>query len=238
MYVQKKSIKGERIGAAIVDQIILGFISFVLGILITMLIVFTIYQNNSYESRQFIIFNSDKSIITQAITFFVSLLFTFVYFTLIPYFTKGKTIGKSIVGIKVVSIDYKKASFLQLLIRNIFFFETLILSGISLIILSTINENNAFSMLFSSGFLGLLSIVINIVILIMILATSDERGFHDMIAKTCVVPKNFDIDKLNQVNAFERRDMEWAVFENEDNDKNLDILDKNNDDDKIDILNN
>lgn len=204
MYVERKGVRGARIGAAIIDMIIVFFISSIVRLIMSTAIFFNgVASRTVYQS--FTLYN-----------FLLMLVFYFLYHTFIPYLAKGKTLGKMMVGIKVISNDFNKAKFYQYFLRNIFLFETLILSGYQVFI----SYSRGYSFynpigLFGSSLVGLLSILINLIIMIMILTTEEERGFHDLIAGTLVVSKDFDLDKLNRVNVLERQNMDWAIFDDD-----------------------
>lgn len=210
-------MKGKRLGAAIIDLIIILF-TITLTSTITSLLI---YRYNLY-------------IIPILITSFLPLLLFFIYYTVIPYLTKGSTLGKLMVGIKVVTLDYKKPTFLRLFIRNIFFFQTLLFNVP--IILSILHLRELTVVL--SILIGLINFGITLVIFIMIISTEEERGLHDYIAKTSVVSKQFDIAKATQANALERSQMDWAIFDdtpttqihedsNHNNSDHIEILNRN-----------
>lgn len=214
-------MKGKRIAAAIIDSIIIFFVITVSSSIISLIVYSILYVNNY--------------LISILLTCLLPLLICFIYYTLLPYLLKGSTIGKLIVGIKVVSLIYKKPTFLQLFIRNIFFFETL-LSVLPILFLYFFHSGETLTVIISLlvGFIGL---GINLVIFIMILSTEEERGLHDHIAKTCVVSRRFDIDKITEANALERSQMDWAIFEDAPTSQNPDDSNPNNDDDdQIEIL--
>jgi len=235
MNTQNQSIKGKRIGAAIIDLIIvgvgIGIVSIILSIM-TFSIGYTTMEPNTIKPNNQYIYKNFYLI--QILNTVIPLLIWFIYYTVFPYFTKGRTLSKLMFGIKVVSLDYQKPSFIQLLFRNIFFIQFLFLNGTILIL----SLAGAYGLSLFLNFLGYVIVFgLDLTILIMIIATEEGRGFHDYIAKTYVVDKNFDIDKLSQVNALERSQMDWAVFD--DNDLPSKIGDDNslrNDSDQIEIL--
>jgi len=212
-----KSVKGKRIAAAIIDRILSTFL-----IIISTIIYFVVNTRIQYLFSDIII------IFLPLIYLFI----IFIYFTVFPYINKGATLGKAIVKIKVVSANYQLPTFTQYFIRNIFFFQFLLYS---IPFISILSRNSFSSLLFI--FLGsILGNIIDIVILIMISVTDDERGFHDLIAKTYVVEKNFSTDPLNKINVIEKEQMSWAVFKDEDTLPNQDSNNKNKDEDEIEIL--
>ena len=55
--------------------------------------------------------------------------------------------------------------------------------------------------------------ILYFIIFIMILATDEERGFHDMLGGTIVIDRNISIEQINRATILEMRDMAWAEFE-------------------------
>ena len=164
------------------------------------------------------------------------ILFVLFYYTILPFLLNGATLGKLMVGIKVISADYKKVSFWQLLFRNVF-----LLNSIGSLFLDTetlvdttegLHIEQVANQALLAMLLGTLFFVLFLVIFIMIIATQDERGLHDLIARTIVVDKNFDLDSINQPSILERKDMEWAVFE----DMPSDVDSESRQEDQIRIL--
>ena len=62
----------------------------------------------------------------------ISLLITFVYFTIFQYLNKGQTIGKKILKIKVVNKEEKEPNFLTMFLRT-FIVQGILTTTISLL---------------------------------------------------------------------------------------------------------
>lgn len=110
-------------------------------------------------------------------------VFIMIYFVFIPYFFEGRTIGKKIMGLKIVRKDEELLMLNDLIIRN------LIVNGLGFLLLSL-------SILYlSSGMfyfvitfiLGILQILLVFISLFMILYRKDNRGLHDILSETMVV---------------------------------------------------
>ncbi|HEY8364077.1 MAG TPA: RDD family protein [Haloplasmataceae bacterium] len=188
----KKSVKNRRLGAAIIDGMFIFFSIFIFSMFqIIMLPFFSIIE-----------------------FFIITLLF--IYYTIFPLFTNGSTLGKLILGIKITTIDYQKPRFYQFLLRNILFFEAILV-----FLLPTI-----FGIIFF-----ILSFFINIIIFFMVMLGKEERGIHDYIANTLVVDRSFDITLVNQVDTLEQKQMTWAIFNDTKNDLTNQVSD-----DEIEIL--
>ncbi len=215
------SIKGKRIGAAIIDIIFIIFILFFSSI-ISSLIFFSTYRYNHNYTLISIIYA------------IIPLGIIFIYYTVFPYITKGCTLGKLIIGVKVTNLNYNRPTFLQLTFRNIFFFEAL------LFYVCTLSNRLMFGFIIYF-LIFLINFGLTLTIFIMILSTQEERGLHDFIAKTYVVDKHFDIHKVTQTNAIERTQMDWAIFDDEDEvpnpfNKQHNQTETNDNEDEIEIL--
>lgn len=131
------------------------------------------YETIVYESSKD---NYDKSI--------VALLISIAYFIVFTYLNKGKTIGKSILGIRIVDKNTKQPpKIINTIIRNIIPFG--ILSQlVSLILITIVNKNTYINIYVIVTCIELLTIVASI---IMISLKKYGYGLHDKIAGTIVV---------------------------------------------------
>ncbi len=229
MNTQIGSVKGQRIAAFIIDSFIISF-----GIFIV-IIIYSITNNS------IMIGTNERTLPYIGYLFSTILLFLlfFSYYTLLPYFTKGFTLGKLVAGIKIISIDYTKSTFIQLLKRNFYLFEIVIIFGFSFLV-SLISLNQS-SFLIVFLLFTLINFFISLIIFIMIIATEEGVGFHDLFAKTFVVTKNFDINNLTRINPVERNQMSWAIFDDDPiikptNIKKGEKSNYNDDEDQIEIL--
>ena len=215
--VKQKHVKGPRTGAAILDFFFFNIITFVLSFLIILNTSLFYYEyGNDYNDTRLTIF----------LIFLVYSLVSLFYYSIIPYLLKGKTLGKVMTGVKVISDNFEEASFKQFILRNIVLIECIISFGIIFMVMG--QNSNIIMLLLLVVFL---IFIINIVTFFMIILTEDERALHDFWAKTIVVDQNFDFNHLNHVNSLERKEMTWAEFEDDDT-----YLDDSDEDD-IEILN-
>lgn len=106
------------------------------------------------------------------------------YFVIFQYKRGGRTIGKQLMKIKIVSNDSNKS-----LTMNQYLYRALILQAVALNIISVVGV-----LLIPKGVYGsfsfslqFLQIIINITTIIMVLYRKDGRGLHDIIAGTKVV---------------------------------------------------
>lgn len=143
-----------------------------------------IYQDSNYELMKI---NYIPSIITMVITI--------LYFVVFGYFCNGQTLGKKMMQLQVVSKEGKRANILKLLLR------TVILTGIltsilNLILLFSVNKEVYFV---ANEYIGIVSGIIEMIILVMVLYRKDKRGLHDMISGTKVI----DLKIINSSNVIE-----------------------------------
>ena len=143
-----------------------------------------IYQDSNYELMKI---NYIPSIITMVITI--------LYFVVFGYFCNGQTLGKKMLQLQVVSKEGNRANILKLLLR------TVILTGIltsilNLILLFSVNKEVYFV---ANEYIGIVSGIIEMIILVMVLYRKDKRGLHDMISGTKVI----DLKIINSSNVIE-----------------------------------
>ena len=113
----------------------------------------------------------------------ITLVVTFLYFTVFQYSTGGKTIGKLLFGIEVVSKNNKKVKFSQLLIRSLFI-NSIATSTILIVIIMLSNRTvyNSYNSAIQSIDLGII-----ITCYLMMIIRKDGLGLHDIIAGTNVI---------------------------------------------------
>ena len=108
------------------------------------------------------------------------------FFIVIPYFNDGKTVGKTIMKIKVVRDDGELLSMNNLVIRN-FITTSLAYMMLSLSLLYITPSMFYFIATIIFGFLQILLVILSA---FMVIYRRDKRGFHDVIAKTSVIKIN------------------------------------------------
>ena len=111
-----------------------------------------------------------------------SIVITFLYFSVFVYFTKGQTLGKKIMGIRIVSNKGKELKMHNYLIR------TFILNGVIMNLLTLIAicfKESTYLTIYTvaSNF----DMILMIIIFLMILFYKDGRGLHDILAGTKVI---------------------------------------------------
>jgi uncharacterized RDD family membrane protein YckC len=182
-----KDIRGERLVAAILDNLVFGVLAAIVGGAFSLI---QIFQNGDFNSI-------DESLIAIYIMLpilIANLVFSFLYFSVLPYFMNGQTLFKKVFRIKVLSKEYEPVKFYQHVIRN-FTLWMAILSAIIIFYIPKDMENTEgmIAFLASSYVIGFITSIIQIVILITTLVSKEGMGLHDRFAQTRVVPASFDL---------------------------------------------
>lgn len=112
----------------------------------------------------------------------INILLVCLYFVIIPYITKGYTIGLSIMKLKLTGPD-NRLKLNQLLIRNI------ITSGLLFMVVSLlfvcIFQNQTYFI--SITILGIMQLLLVIISAFMIIYRKDKRGLQDIISQTKII---------------------------------------------------
>lgn len=114
----------------------------------------------------------------------VSTTITFLYFGILGFFFNGVTLGKKIMGIKIVP-EYGDS-----LNPNLFILREILVNGLAfkvIVILITLLCKDVNSWYEIYNFVNTLSMVVMFAIYGFILFRDDERGLHDLICRTRVV---------------------------------------------------
>ena len=114
----------------------------------------------------------------------INIVCIIVYFVFVQYFLNGQTLGKRIVSIKVVRKDENRASILNLLIR------TVVLMGIvfttcNLVCLQLLSKSDYLNIF---NYISYASYINEFLIFATSLVNNDNRGLHDLLGNTKVVP--------------------------------------------------
>ncbi len=128
-----------------------------------------------------------------------------LYFGIFSYFTKGETLGKKIMGIKIISNKDKPLKIYNYLIRSIFLYGIIM----DIITLIAINFNKeTYLNIYSIG--SNINMFIQIIIFISIMFTASGRGLHDIIAGTKVINAKEikENNNLSQEVIIEKKDAE------------------------------
>lgn len=135
---------------------------------------------------------SKYSVPTTIINIFVSI----VYFVLFAYLNKGQTIGKKILGIKVVDNKTgKNPSFIKVLLRGIILYGY-VTSIASTLILALASKSTYLS---SYTYLSFVETTLLLLSFAFILFREDTRGLHDLIAGTKVVNTKTIAEEIKEI---------------------------------------
>lgn len=114
----------------------------------------------------------------------VNLVLIIGYFVVFQYMNKGQTLGKKLLGIRVVdNKDEKPISIARGLVRSLFTLS-IISSAVNIIFIYLLNRNNYF---IAYGLIGSTEFLFILITIIFILYRKDGRGLHDMMANSKVI---------------------------------------------------
>ncbi len=136
----------------------------------------------------------------------INLVVTSLYFIVFQYINGGRTIGKRLMKIKVVSKNRDKLRFDQVLIRSLIINS--ILTSFILIMLLACTSKDVY--LASNKYVQFIDMLFVFVSIIMILFRKDYRGLHDLVAKTEVIYDSEDVStEMEDVST----EIETKIFE-------------------------
>ncbi len=147
----------------------------------------------------------------------INLVVTSLYFIVFQYINDGRTIGKRLMKIKVVSKNRKKLKFDQVLIRSLIINS--ILTSFILIMLLSCTDKAVY--LASNKYVQFVDMLLVFVSIIMILFRKDYRGLHDLVAKTEVVYDGVEESTVKEPVTVEKNktDVKEATFVEKKNNK-------------------
>lgn len=189
-----KKVTGRRIGAYVIDLIIIVFIS---SLFARITILNPNYDKYNEKYQEYIASLSDKeNLKTIDITSMsydlskvgvnsavINLVVSTLYFVGFQYINKGKTVGKKLLKIKIVDEKNERPKFYQVLIHSVII-NSLVTSLISVILIVSLSKSNylTYNQIVQFIDMGLVFLSIGFMIF-----RKDGKGVHDLIAKTNVV---------------------------------------------------
>ena len=133
-------------------------------------------------------------------TSLISLVVTFLYFSIFQYYTNGKTVGKLAMGIEVISANNKKLRLSQLIIRSALV-DSILTSSILLIAILFLSKSSYMGI---SRVIEIIDLGIVLVCAGMVIYREDGVGLHDKLANTKVIFKA-DKDKIKEAVVTEKK---------------------------------
>ena len=201
-----EKVTGKRVLAFIIDMVIISFVVNIFSNIKLLNPYVDKYNETSNELFTYVIQNGYTDLISKSekvekyiydLSYYgiylsiINLIVVFLYFVCFQYFNKGKTLGKSIFNIKIISNDNKKLKFKQILIRSIIV-NSIFTSLLSIIMIIVFKDNNynTYTSLIEMLDMGLIFLCFGFM-----LYREDGRGLHDLISNTKVVSNDYEINK-------------------------------------------
>lgn len=116
----------------------------------------------------------------------ISVLCILMYFVVIEYYLNGKTLGKKLLKLQVVSNNGKKLTILNYLIRSLILNEVII-SIMNIIFILILSKNNYITY---NQIIYFVTYALEMAILFMVMFNKDNRGLHDYASNTKVISLN------------------------------------------------
>ena len=113
----------------------------------------------------------------------ISVVIEIVYFIVFPLYNGGQSIGKKIIGLKIVSVDDSDVSSNSLLIRYLLM-ESIGTTIISMCLIFVIKD---FYYILCDSILSFLQFLVVIISIFMVIYRRDKRSLPDLIAGTKVI---------------------------------------------------
>ena len=189
----------ERLGAYILDMIIVSLILSLISLgfgnytssseklmeeLDNQLLESEITTEEYMKQYEYIFYDYQKETVLQT---GISLALTIAYYVVFQYMNKGQSLGKKLLGIRVVDKDTKKpTTILKGLLRS--FLIMSILSGtLSTISIFILNRDIYFTVYLTA--LGV-EAIFTLITIMFALYKKDGRGLHDIMANTIVIKES------------------------------------------------
>ena len=183
----------ERIGAYIIDLLIVGFLTSIITYavparenntgdelfnLINNYKTGEISSSEYYKEYQDIVYKSNKEGVSETA---LGLVITIAYFAIFEYLNKGKTIGKLALGLKTVTKDNREPKFINILLRSLVPFGILT-TTINLILINSVKKAIYLKVYPIVGLFETMFILVTIVLI-----AKKRDGLHDLLAGTKVI---------------------------------------------------
>lgn len=192
----EKALFIQRLFAYLIDIVIISFIASLIAIPFVDAEQYNKYSKDLKEMTQKFTTNEinseDYLIQSETLTYnisklgcpitFITVVLGVLYFVVFQVYNAGKTIGKKIVGIKVVSED-GNININQMIFRS-FIANSILLNIINIVLLITMNKSGY---IYTYGCFELVQYTITVVSLFMVMFSKDGKAIHDRLVHTKVV---------------------------------------------------
>lgn len=192
----EKALFIQRLFAYLIDIIIISFIAGLIALPFFDTKQYDIYSKEFRETAQKFASNeiTSQDYLIQAESFtynisrlsgsttFINLVLGVLYFVVFQVYNSGKTIGKRITGIKVISDD-GNLTINQMIFRS-FVANSLLLNIINIILLITTNKSGY---IYVYGGFEFVQYTVTIVSLFLVMFSKDGKAIHDRLVHTKVV---------------------------------------------------
>lgn len=144
------------------------------------------YMKKEINSKTYISESIDLSYEISRKNGIISLLTIFlgvIYFVCFQLYTKGQTLGKKIMKIRIIDNDKKELGVNQIIFRSLII-DSILVDILVMILVIFGNKNVSF---YGTMTLNFVQYIIIFVATIMVIVTKDGRGLHDVICNTRVI---------------------------------------------------
>lgn len=160
----------------------------------------SISQKDFVNKTNDIIYKMNQNSVTITI---VTTVLTIFYFVVFAYFMNGQTFGKKLMNLKIISVNKKKLTMNNYLIRGLFV-NSILMNVFGILFLLTLNKNVYIK---ANDIITYIFGIIYIVTFSMILFRDDKRGLHDYLAGTKVISlKNYVEDDAQEIKKILNKD--------------------------------
>lgn len=216
----RKRVGVERLVAGFVDSIILSIITFIPTAIIVLISIGTGGIMDYLLNTSVLGSNETAATPSLVILTLLELVLGIIYFVVIPAKKNGQTFGKMMLKVKVINEIGENPGYKAHFIRAIQIWGNYLLAFALILYFF-----NATAFMIVTIIVAFLVNGITFVSIIMLVARTDERGLHDLLADTTVVrvDENLNQDFINKTTQMN----EWANIV--DGDDEIDKMEKEDD---------
>lgn len=119
----------------------------------------------------------------QGLISLITIILNVLYFIVYQFYNNGQTVGKKILGIKVISNDSSELTFDNYIYRS-FIINSILIDMLVFILLIFASQDLYIS---GAGLLGIINFILIFICGFMIIFNKEKRGLHDLVGNTRVV---------------------------------------------------